>query len=445
MNDFKPHRYQAYCIDQICQQENIGLFLDMGLGKTVTTLTAIEELMHDRFEISRVLVVAPKRVAETTWPEEVMKWKHLHGLSVSVIAGTPKERLRAMEADADIYVIGRDNLVWLVEQKPRPYDMLVLDELSSFKNHSAKRFKACRKLRAKAKRVVGLTGTPAPNGYLDLWAQMYLLDQGERLGRTITSYRNKYYNGFFRGSYTEYEIRPGAKEEIDKKLSDLCVSMKAKDFLELKDPIMIDVNVQMDAKERKQYKQMERDAVLALGDELITAANAAAVSNKLLQMANGAVYGDEGYAVLHDRKLDALEELVEEAQGQPMLVAYSYKSDLERIMAKFPQARKLETKKDIDDWNAKKIPILLAHPASCGHGLNLQKGGSVMVWFGLTWSLELYLQTNARLHRQGQTEPVRIYHIMTEGTMDEKAKEVLNGKNIRQEALMAELKAQVKE
>lgn len=443
---FKLHAYQRYCADRTIDQPAIALLLGMGLGKTVTTLTAIDALINDCLDVRRVLVVAPKRVAEQTWPAEIKKWPHLQHLTASVVAGTPTQRKAALQAEADLYIIGRDNVTWLAAQDPTPFDMIVLDELSSFKNHQAKRFKAMKKLRSHASRVVGLTGTPSPNGYLDLWAQMYLLDRGERLGRTITAYRNKYFLTLFRGNYNEYQLRPGAKEEIDAKLADLCISMKAEDYLkELKEPVVIDYRVKMTDKEWRQYKAMERQAVLELDDEWITAANAAAVSNKLLQMANGAIYDETGaYTTLHDHKLDALEDLMEQAMGSPVLVAYAYKSDLERIQQRFPEARKLETGKDIEDWNAGRIPMLLAHPASCGHGLNLQQGGSILVWFGFTWSLELYLQTNARLHRQGQKDPVRIYRIVNEGTMDEKVLEVLKGKNLRQEKLLQELKAEIK-
>lgn len=441
---FEPHSYQKYCIDRIEREPVIGLFLDMGLGKTAITLTAVERLINDHLTVGRVLVIAPKRVAEQTWPVEMKKWDHLSRLSVSVIAGSAKERSAALKKEADLYVIGRDNVDWLVNQEFEPYDLLVLDELSSFKNHRTKRFRAVRKLRAKATRVVGLTGTPAPNTYMDLWAQMVLLDRGERLGKSITAFRKQYFTQHFKGSFMEYEIKDGAKQAIDAKLSDLCVSMKAEDYLDLKEPIEVDYLVQMTQRETDQYKQMEKKAVLDLEDDQITAASAAAVSNKLLQMANGAIYDESGeYTVLHDRKLEALEELVEEANGQSLLVAYAYRSDLQRIQGRFPQARQLQTGQDIKDWNAGKIPILLAHPASCGHGLNLQDGGSVLIWFGLPWSLEYYLQTNARLHRQGQKEAVRIYRILTEGTMDEKVLEVLKGKNIRQEQLLAELKAEI--
>lgn len=442
--NFKPHSYQAYCIDRLEREAEIGLFLDMGLGKTVISLTAIERLIHDHLAVSRVLVVAPKRVAEQTWPGELGKWTHLQGLSMSVIAGSAKERTAALRQTADIYVIGRDNVAWLADQDFEPFDLLVLDELSSFKNHRTKRFRAMRKLRATATRVVGLTGTPAPNTYMDLWAQMYLLDRGERLGKNITAFRNRYFTQLFKGSYMEYEIRPGSKKAIDAKLADLCVSMKASDYLDLKDPIELDYRVQMDSKEAARYKQMEKKAVLELGEDMITAATAAAVSNKLLQMANGAIYDETGaYTTLHDHKLDALEDLMEQAMGSPVLVAYAYKSDLERIQQRFPEARKLETGKDIEDWNAGRIPMLLAHPASCGHGLNLQQGGSILVWFGFTWSLELYLQTNARLHRQGQKDPVRIYRIVNEGTIDENVLKVLEGKNLRQEDLLRKLKAEI--
>lgn len=444
--DFKPHDYQRVAMEWILDHEKCGLFLDMGMGKTVSSLTAVEVLRDDYLDIGKVLVIAPKRVAEDTWPSEVDKWAHLQDLTVSKILGPPAERRRAIQADADVYIVSRDNVAWLVDEVKGDWDFdtLIIDELSSFKNHASKRFKKLKTVTPYFKRVIGLTGTPAPNSYLDLWAQVYLLDRGKRLGKNITTFRRTYFDAFSRGMYTEYKLKPGAKEAIDEAISDICISMSAKDHLNLKGPILIDVRVTMDAKEKKLYKTMERDAVLELGDDTIAALSAAVVSNKLLQLANGAIYDEGGKThVVHGRKLDALEELREEAQGENLLVFYSFKSDYERIKERFPDAVKLDGAETIRDWNAGKISMLLAHPASAGHGLNLQDGGSIIIWYGLTWSLELYQQANARLHRQGQKNAVRIYRLLTEGTVDARVAEALEGKGIRQEELLEKLKAEI--
>lgn len=444
--DFKPHDYQRVAMEWILEHEKCGLFLDMGMGKTVSSLTAVEVLRDDYLDIGKVLVIAPKRVAEDTWPSEVDKWGHLQDLAVSKILGPPAERRRAIQADADVYIVSRDNVAWLVDEVKGDWDFdtLIIDELSSFKNHASKRFKKLKTVTPYFKRVIGLTGTPAPNSYLDLWAQIYLLDRGERLGKNITTFRRTYFDGFSRGMYTEYKLKPGAKEAIDEAISDICISMSAKDHLDLKDPMLIDVRVTMDGKEKKLYKTMERDAVLELGDDTIAALSAAVVSNKLLQLANGAIYDEDGKPhVVHGRKLDALEELREEAQGENILVFYSFKSDYERIKERFPDAVKLDGAETIRDWSAGKIKMLLAHLASAGHGLNLQEGGSIIIWYGLTWSLELYQQANARLHRQGQKNTVRIYRLLTEGTVDARVAEALEGKGIRQEELLEKLKAEI--
>lgn len=445
---FLPHDYQKVAIDFALQNQSSGLFLDMGLGKTVITLTVIEELKNNYLEELKVLVIAPKRVAEDTWTTEYEKWDHLKNLKVVKVIGNSKQRKAALEKEADIYIITRDNIAWLVDFLSKDWDFntVIIDELSSFKNHQSKRFKALRKVRPFINRIIGLTGTPAPNGYEDLWSQIYLLDRGERLGKTISEYRRKYFNTLYRHGYNEYELKEGAKEQIDGILKDLCISMKAKDYLKLKEPLYINRIAKLDEKEYKLYKDMERDAVLELGDEDITALSAAAVSNKLLQLSNGAVYTDERKVIeIHNKKLEVLEELIEEAKGEPVLVFYNFQHDKDRIIEKFKKdVRVLDTEKDIKDWNNKKIKILLAHPASAGHGLNLQEGGSIIIWFGLTWSLELYQQANARLNRQGQKETVRIYHIIAEKTIDERVLEVLKGKNTRQEELLRKLKAELK-
>jgi SNF2 family DNA or RNA helicase len=443
---FIPHDYQKTAIEFTLDNLAAGLFMDMGLGKTVVSLTVIEELKNNYLEEVKALVIAPKRVAEDTWPTEHIKWDHLTNLKVVKIMGTPKERAAALRQEGDIYIITRDNLAWLVDLLGTTWDfnIVIVDELSGFKSNKSVRFKKLRKVRPRVNRIIGLTGTPAPNGYEDLWAQVYLLDRGERLGKTITEFRRRYFITLYRHGYNEYELRPGAKDEIDAAISDICISMKAKDYLKLKEPLIINRIAKLDKKEFELYKKMERDAVLEIDENDITALNAAAVSNKLLQMSNGAVYTEDRDVIqIHDKKLEVLEELIEEANGEPVLVFYNFKHDRDRILKRFKDVRILDTDQDIKDWNAGKIKILLAHPASAGHGLNLQAGGHIVIWFGLNWSLELYQQANARLNRQGQTETVRIYHIIAEGTIDERVLEVLKGKNMRQEDLLRKLKAEI--
>lgn len=446
MAKFVPHQYQQYAIDFLLQHEQAGLFLDMGLGKTVITLTALKQLKK-KGEIDKTLVVAPKIVAENVWKQEPKKWDHLQDLSFSYILGSPKQREKALKTEADIYVITRDNVAWLVDLLKGNwiFDTLVLDELSSFKNHQSKRFKKLREIRPYVKRVIGLTGTPIPNGYMDLWSEMYLLDIGKRLGKYITEYRRNYFYALNRWSFIEYKLMSGADKIIDQKISDICLSMKAKDYLNLKEPQVIDVTVELSPKEMKAYKEMEREAVLSIDEEVITATSAGIVVNKLLQLANGAIYtrDQKDYKIIHNRKLEALEELVEQAAGENVIVYYTYQHDKERILANFPEARLLKTEKDVEDWNKGKIKMLVAHPASAGHGLNLQDGGSITIWFGLNWSLELYQQANARLHRQGQKNTVRIYRIIAENTVDNRVLKVLNGKNMRQEELLEQLRAEV--
>lgn len=441
---FNAHEYQKRMIDRVVSMEHVGLFLDMGLGKTVITLTAIEELMYDYFDVSRVLVIAPKRVAEDTWSREHKKWDHLKDLRVSVVTGTPAQRKKALAADADVYVIGRDNVVWLTEILPDwPFDMVVIDELSSFKSNRAKRFKHLRRVLPRSRRVVGLTGTPSPNSLMDLWAELYLLDRGERLGKTIGCYREEYFRPGKTDGHVVYswEPRKGAREKIERLISDICVSMSAEDYLQLPERIDIEVPVTLAPKERALYDQMERDQVLPVDDEhSVVALNAAAVMNKLLQMANGAVYDDSGEVIrIHEAKLEALEEIVDTA-GEPVLVFYSYRHDKTAIEGRIKGVREISGPQDIADWNDGKIPVLLAHPASVGYGLNLQDGGHVIVWYGLTWSLEQYQQANARLYRQGQQKPVIVHHLIAEGTVDEQVMQALKHKDTSQAALLAALK-----
>ena len=440
---YKAHGYQKKATERILQQKRVGLFLDMGLGKTVITLTAIKELIED-FAIWKVLVIAPKRVAEDTWSREHEKWDHLSGLRISKVLGTPAQRMKALKAEADIYVIGRDNVKWLVELmgKSWPFDMVVIDELSSFKNPSAQRFKALRKVIPASDRVVGLTGTPSPNGLMDLWAEIYLLDRGERLGTTISAYREKYFRAGARNGYIVYKWEPYSysQKEIERKISDICMSMSAEDYLELPERMDNEIRIRLSPKEMKQYDQMEREQLLRIDDEAVVALNAAAVMNKLLQMANGSVYADGGDVVkIHEKKLDALEEIID-TTGEPVLVFYSFRHDLEAIKKRIPEARELESSEDIARWNRGEIPVLLCHPASVGYGLNLQDGGHVIVWYGLTWSLELYQQANARLYRQGQQKAVIIHHLIAEGTVDEQVMRALQHKDTSQSALLAALK-----
>ena len=446
------HPYQERALEHIINNEYCALFLDCGLGKTVTTLTAIKELL-DNCIISNALVIAPKKVTQVTWSDEIKNWEHLQGLTISVIDGTAKQRREAMAAKADIYAVSRDNIVWLVLEHggvKLPYDMVVIDELSSFKNHASKRFRAMRKVRKFIPRVVGLTGTPAPNGLIDLFAQMYLIDEGQRLGKTVTAYRDRFFRPGKRNGdivYT-YELKAPQNEteqQISDLISDITISMTAEDYLKMPDKIMLYDYVDLAPKVLAMYRDFEKEQILELinSDEPISAASAAALSNKLQQFANGAIYDAErSVKDLHDEKLDRLEELVEAANGEPVLIAYSYKHDLERIMQKLKAYKpvKLEKPEHIAEWNAGKIPVLVTHPASAGHGLNLQKGGHNIIWFGNTWSLELYQQFNARLYRQGQGKPVTIHHIVTRGTIDEKIIKSLDGKRETQDGLMESIK-----
>lgn len=417
-------------------------------GKTVISLTAINELLYNYFDVSNVLVIAPLRVAQTTWPGEVKKWGHLQHLTLSKVLGSAKERRLALNTPADIHIINRENVKWLVEEcgKEWPFDMVVIDELSSFKSNKAKRFRALRKVRPRIKRIVGLTGTPAPNGLIDLWPQIYLLDQGERLGKTVTGYRNRYFNPGRRNGYVVYDwvLKPGAEEAIYEKLDDICVSMKSEDWLQMPERIDREVVVRIPEAARARYDQLERDLLLPYESGDVTADNAAVLSNKLLQMANGAVYDENGSTrEIHQAKLEALDDILEAANGQPVLVFYNYQHDRDRILKHIPTARVLDTEDDIEKWNQGEIPVMLAHPASAGHGLNLQAGGSVIVWFGLTWSLELYQQANARLYRQGQNKSVIIHHLVAEGTIDEDVMRALEHKDTGQEALLAAVKARI--
>jgi SNF2 family DNA or RNA helicase len=444
-----PHDYQTYATNFILQHPISAVFLDMGLGKSVITLTAIFDLVLDSFLIRKVLVIAPLRVARDTWPFEIEKWDHLKDLTYSVAIGTEQERKFALMRNVDVYIINRENVDWLVNKSGLPFDfdMVVVDELSSFKAYSSKRFKALRRVRPKVKRIVGLTGTPSSNGLMDLWAEIGILDMGQRLGRFITHYRNKFFTPEKRNQLVvfSYKPLPGAEDEIYRLISDITISMKNTDYIKLPGLVMNEISVWLPEKEQKAYDTIKRDLILSLEGRDIDAANAAALSGKLLQMANGAVYDENGgVAHLHDRKLDALEDIIEAANGKPVLVAYWFKHDLERILNRFP-AVKLDSAASIRRWNDGKIPLAVIHPASAGHGLNLQAGGSTLVWFGLTWSLELYQQTNARLWRQGQKDTVVIHHIITKGTIDEDVIRALKRKDKVQTALIDAVKANLKE
>lgn len=448
------HPYQVAAVEHILSHTHCGLFLEMGLGKTVSTLTAIHRLMFDELSINKVLVVAPKRVAESVWDEEIGKWEHLKDLRISKIIGGAKTRLEALRTQADIYTIGRDNVAWLCKLyagKRLPFDMLVIDELSSFKNHKAVRFKHLRMVQPQFKRVVGLTGTPAPNGLIDLWAQMYLLDRGERLGKFITRYREEYFRPGRRNGaviYT-YDLQKGADTRIHQKISDICMSMKSKDYLTLPKRITNIVKVYLDDGLKKRYDEFEREQILSLVEDNaeITALNAATLSGKLLQFANGAVYdGDRGVHFIHDLKIEATKELLDDANGKPVLIAYTFQHDRTRLLEalKSYHPRELKNSDDIKDWNAGKIPVLLMHPASGGHGLNLQAGGHIIIWFGQTWSLELEQQFNARLDRQGQSESVIVNKIVAAKTIDEDVIRAISGKQGTQERLMEAVRARIK-
>ena len=442
---YKPYDYQTFATNFVLEHPACGLILDMGLGKSVITLTALWFLLLDSFDVGKVLVVAPKRVAENTWPAELKKWEHLDGLTWSLVLGSEKDRRAALQRRAKIYIINRENVTWLVDNYRWDFDTLVIDELSSFKSSKAQRFRALKRVRPRINRVIGLTGTPQPNGLLDLWPQMYLLDMGQRLGRFVGGYRERFFLPDKRNREVIYSYKPkeGAEEKIYELISDICISMRAADNLDMPGLVASRVEVQMNAKERKLYEGFERDMVLHLKDGDLDAVNAAALSGKLVQMANGAVYGENRKVHhIHDRKLDALEDIIEAANGKPLLVAYWYKHDLERIRQRF-EVRTIDTPKDIADWNEGKIPVALIHPASAGHGLNLQDGGSTIVWFGLTWSLELYQQLNARLWRQGQKHTVVIQHIVAAGTHDEDIMNALEKKDMSQTALIAAVKARI--
>ena len=442
---YKPHEYQSYATEFILSHPISAVFLEMGLGKSVITLSAIFDLCLDSFLVCKVLVIAPLRVARDTWPAEINKWDHLKGLSYSVAVGTEKERIDALKKQSTLYIINRENVDWLVHKSGIPFhfDMVVIDELSSFKSYGAKRFKSLLKVRPSVKRIVGLTGTPSSNGLMDLWAEFRILDLGQRLGRYISHYRNTYFKPDKRNAQIifSYKPLPGAEEEIYKQISDITISMKSTDYLKMPEYVSNEVLVTLSDKEWKVYSDFKEDMVANLGDEEIDAVNAAVLSGKLLQMANGAVYDSENKAhVIHEKKLDALEDLIEGANEKPVLVAYWYKHDLERIKERFP-VRQIQSSKDIENWNDGKIPIAVIHPASAGHGLNLQSGGSTLIWFGLTWSLELYQQTNARLYRQGQKNTVIVHHIITKNTIDEDVLLALTKKEKTQDALIDAVKA----
>lgn len=444
---YLPHEYQTFATNFILEHPVAAILLDMGLGKSVITLSALEELMHDRFEVQKVLVIAPLRVATNTWPSEIKKWDHLHNLTYSVAVGTETERKAALQQKADLYIINRENVQWLIEKSgiPFDFDMLVIDELSSFKSNQAKRFKSLVKVRPRIKRIVGLTGTPSSNGLMDLWAEFRLLDMGERLGRYIGQYRRTYFEPDKRNGEIIYSYKPlpGAEEAIYQKINDITISMRSKDYLKMPQCVINEVPVWMQSNQKDSYDQLKKEMVLSLKNAEIDAANAAALSGKLLQMANGAVYDAQGDSFqIHEEKLNALEDLIEGANGKPVLVAYWYKHDLDRIKARF-DVREIKRDRDIADWNAGRIPVAVIHPASAGHGLNLQAGGSTLIWFGLTWSLELYQQTNARLWRQGQTETVVIHHIICKGTIDENVMSALQRKEKSQSALIQAVRARL--
>ena len=442
---YKPHSYQEYAIRYIETHPISALLIDMGLGKTSITLTAIRNLLFDSFEVCKVLVIAPLRVAKNTWTDEIKKWEHLSTLTYSLIVGNENERLSALNEKADIYIINRENVDWLVNKSGYKFDfdMVVIDELSSFKNHQSKRFKSLMKVRPLVKRIVGLTGTPSSNGLMDLFAEFKILDMGKRLGYFIGQYRNTYFKPDKMNGPIVYSYKPlpNAENAIYEKISDITVSMKANEYLKMPELLTSNYVVELSNSEKKQYDKMKKSLVLEITDGEITASNAASLSNKLCQLSNGAIYDDEQNIVeIHDRKLETLEDIIESMNGKPLLIAYWYRHDLERIKSRF-SVREIKTSEDISDWNDGKIPVALIHPASAGHGLNLQNGGSTLVWFGLTWSLELYQQTNARLYRQGQKNAVVIQHIITKGTIDEQILKALQKKNKTQADLIDAVRA----
>ena len=444
---YKAHDYQKYATQFLIEHKAAGLFLDMGCGKSVITLTALWELAFDYFDTAKVLVIAPKRVAESTWKNEIEKWEHLKDITYSIVLGSKEQREKALNKKALIYIINRENVPWLIENHKWDFDTVVIDELSSFKSNKAQRFKALKKVRPRLKRIIGLTGTPAPNSLMDLWSEIYLLDMGQRLGRYIGGFRDRFFIPDKRNREVVFSYKPreGAEDKIYELISDICVSMKALDHIKMPELITNNILAEMNSKQMKVYEKFKSDMVLSIEGKELDAVNAAALSNKLLQMANGAVYDDNKSVVeIHDKKLDALEDLIEASNGKPVLVAYWYKHDKDRIMKRF-QAEEINTTADIDKWNKGEMPIALIHPASAGHGRNLQQGGSTVVWFGLTWSLELYQQLNARLYRQGQKNTVIIHHLITRGTIDENVIKALEKKDLSQNSLIEAVKWRLEE
>lgn len=441
---FALHDYQQVATDYILEKRNCGLFLDMGLGKTLSTLTAIQELRDEYFDVGKTLVVAPPRVAKDTWPNEIKKWGHIH-LTYVMLTGTPAQRRANLKEEADIYITTRDMLRWLVDELGRDWDFdtVVVDELSGFKSASSKRFKALKKVRPLIRQLIGLTGTPKPKGAMNLWSQLYLIDGGKRLGSTITGFRRKYFDLVTWQGFPDYRIKYGADEQILDKIRDVCISMKAEDHLPLEKPMIIDHMIQLSDKERSLYRKLELDSYLEIADDEITALNAAALNSKLLQLSNGAIYTEnKDYIIIHNTKIERLKEMLE--WGENLLVYYQFKSDKERILQAIPEAVAFNDSEQYEQWNAGKIPLLLAHAASAGHGLNMQDGGHIIVWFGLGYDLELYEQANARLQRQGQKHIVRIYHLLCEGTRDEHARKNLEAKGLSQAEFMESLKYKMK-
>lgn len=448
---YKPYAYQEYAENFILDNPGAGLLLDMGMGKTATTLSAVEKLIRDRFEVCHVLVIAPLKPAVETWPAEIMKWAHLEGLEYSLVIGSEKERIAALGKDADLYIINRENVVWLVNyyKKKWPFEMVVIDELSSFKSSKSQRFRALKRVRPMIKRVVGLTGTPSPNGLLDLWAQAYLIDQGEALGKTVTGYREKYFVPDKRNATTifSWKPKPGAEEEIYDRLKSCCISMDSAEYLDLPERLYINHEVELPDEAKEQYKQLQRDMLLPFADGDIDVGSAGILANKLLQFCGGCVYDENrGVKEFHTEKLDKLEQLIEEANGQPVLVFYAYQHERDRILQRFSEAVEIKSDDAVKRWNAGKIPILLAHPASAGHGLNLQEGGHIAVWYNWTHNLEWYQQANKRLHRPGQKEVVLIHHIGVKGGLDMQVlNNVLAEKADSQEFLIQALRAIIQE
>ena len=449
--EHKPYYYQAFAENFILNNAAAGLLLDMGMGKTAISLTAADKLLFDYFAVRKVLVIAPLKPARETWPPEAKKWDHLRHLRFSLILGSKKERIAACSKEADIYIINREQVVWLVDyyKSAWPFDMVIIDELSSFKSSKAQRFRALKKVRKYITRIVGLTGTPSPNGLLDLWPEMYLLDEGKALGKTLTSYRETYFVPDKRNATTIFSWKPkdGAEDAIYERLDGLCISMKSSDYLKLPDRLMLRREFELSEKAAELYRTLERDTLLPFADGDIDAPTAAILTNKLLQVAGGAAYDENGNVkILHEDKLEALDQLIEEANGQPVLVFYAFRHELERILARYTEAVDIKEKDAVTRWNQGEVPILLAHPASAGHGLNLQEGGHIAIWYSLPTSLELYQQANKRLHRPGQKSTVLIHHILMKGTYDYRVLDnILAPKEVRQNACLEALKARIKE